>query len=143
MSTAPTGEGVAPAHVHVLARLAAGHAAAGRWLTGVQEGDRILVDFASPNESLSVDQLVAARTGQETRWPSLQFVILTLNLVGEYPDAAFPPAGAAGEEYASIIDELEDAATAREIACEFPRLLPCLSLAPSFAPNPKQHERLA
>ena len=49
-----------------------GHAAAGRWLTGVQEGDRILVDFASPNESLSVDQLVAARTGQETRWPSLQ-----------------------------------------------------------------------
>ena len=49
-----------------------GHAAAGRWLTGVQEGDRILVDFASPNKSLSVDQLVAARVGQETRWPSLQ-----------------------------------------------------------------------
>ena len=36
-----------------------GHAAAGRWLTGINEGDRILVDFASPNRSLSVDQLAA------------------------------------------------------------------------------------
>lgn len=35
-----------------------GHAAAGRWLTGVREGDRILVDFASPNQSLSMDQVV-------------------------------------------------------------------------------------
>ncbi len=57
------------------------------------------------------------------RWPSLRFVILTLNLVGEYPDVAVPPAG---DEYTSIIDELEDAATAREIAGEFSLLLPCI-----------------
>ena len=49
-----------------------GHAAAGRWLTGVREGDRILVDFASPNQSLSMDQVVAAHLGNQTRWPSLQ-----------------------------------------------------------------------
>lgn len=62
----------------------------------------------------------------EARWPLLRFVILTLNLVGEYPDAAMPPA--AGDEYASIIDELEDAATAREIACEFNCILPYLRM---------------
>ena len=49
-----------------------GHAAAGRWLTGVNEGDRVLVDFASPNKALSVDQLVANTIGAKTRWPSLQ-----------------------------------------------------------------------
>ena len=49
-----------------------GHAAAGRWLTGVNEGDRVLVDFASPNKALSVDQLVANSIGTKTRWPSLQ-----------------------------------------------------------------------
>ena len=49
-----------------------GHAAAGRWLTGVNDGDRVLVDFASPNKSLSVDQLVANSIGAKTRWPSLQ-----------------------------------------------------------------------
>lgn len=49
-----------------------GHAAAGRWLTGVQENDRILVDFASPNQSHSMDQVVAAHLGNQTRWPSLQ-----------------------------------------------------------------------
>ncbi len=49
-----------------------GHAAAGRWLTGVHENDRILVDFASPNESHSMDQVVAAHLGNQTRWPSLQ-----------------------------------------------------------------------
>lgn len=49
-----------------------GHAAAGRWLTGVREDDRILVDFASPNQSHSMDQLVAAQLGKHTRWPSLQ-----------------------------------------------------------------------
>lgn len=49
-----------------------GHAAAGRWLTGVNEGDRVLVDFASPNKALSVDQLVAKSIGTKTRWPSLQ-----------------------------------------------------------------------
>lgn len=49
-----------------------GHAAAGRWLTGVHEDDRILVDFASPNKSASMDQLVAANVGNQTRWPSLQ-----------------------------------------------------------------------
>ncbi len=47
-------------------------AAAGRWLTGVHEGDRILVDFASPNQSLSMDQLAAEKVGGETRWRSLQ-----------------------------------------------------------------------
>ena len=46
-----------------------GHAAAGRWLTGVNEGDRVLVDFASPNKALSVDQLVAKSIGTKTRWP--------------------------------------------------------------------------
>jgi hypothetical protein len=60
----------------------------------------------------------------EARWPSLQFVILTLNLVGEYPDVVASPGGA-GDEYASIIDELEDAATAREIAGELSFWLPC------------------
>ncbi len=49
-----------------------GHAAAGRWLTGVREGDRILVDFASPNQGLSMDQIAAIEIGNETRWPSLQ-----------------------------------------------------------------------
>ena len=49
-----------------------GHAAAGRWLTGVNDGDRVLVDFASPNKALSVDQLVANSIGTKTRWPSLQ-----------------------------------------------------------------------
>lgn len=49
-----------------------GHAAAGRWLTGVREDDRILVDFASPNQSHSLDQLVASQLGNQTRWPSLQ-----------------------------------------------------------------------
>jgi len=49
-----------------------GHAAAGRWLTGVNDGDRVLVDFASPNKALSVDQLVANSIGMKTRWPSLQ-----------------------------------------------------------------------
>ncbi len=49
-----------------------GHAAAGRWLTGVQDNDRILVDFASPNVSHSMDQVVAAQLGRQTRWPSLQ-----------------------------------------------------------------------
>lgn len=49
-----------------------GHAAAGRWLTGVNDGDRVLVDFASPNKALSVDQLVASSIDTKTRWPSLQ-----------------------------------------------------------------------
>ena len=44
----------------------------GRWLTGVNDGDRVLVDFASPNKALSVDQLVASSIGTKTRWPSLQ-----------------------------------------------------------------------
>eukprot|EP01043_Picozoa_sp_COSAG02_P031361 COSAG02_NODE_2043_length_10026_cov_10.550217_6_plen_98_part_00 len=59
----------------------------------------------------------------EARWPSLQFVVLTLNLVGEYPDLVVSPGGA-GDEYAAIIEELEDAATAREIASELGFWLP-------------------
>jgi hypothetical protein len=50
----------------------AGHAAAGRWLTGVREGDRILNDFASPNQGDSLDQFAARRIGHLTRIPSLQ-----------------------------------------------------------------------
>jgi hypothetical protein len=38
----------------------------------VNDGDRVLVDFASPNKALSVDQLVANSIGTKTRWPSLQ-----------------------------------------------------------------------
>ena len=34
--------------------------------------NRVLVDFASPNKALSVDQLVANSIGTKTRWPSLQ-----------------------------------------------------------------------
>jgi hypothetical protein len=49
-----------------------GHAAAGRWLTGIHPGDRVLVDFASPNKSLSMDQIAAQTVGKKTRWPSLQ-----------------------------------------------------------------------
>jgi hypothetical protein len=49
-----------------------GHAAAGRWLSGVREGDRVLNDFASPNQSYSLDQFAARHIGHLTRMPSLQ-----------------------------------------------------------------------
>ena len=77
----PTLEALTPLrdHVSVLTGLChprmasnVGHAAAGRWLTGINAGDRILVDFASPNQSLSVDQIAANSIGMKTRWPSLQ-----------------------------------------------------------------------
>ena len=55
-------------------RLSAGaaHASAGRWLTGIRPGDRVLNDFASPNQSWSMDQLAAHHLGHLTRLPSLQ-----------------------------------------------------------------------
>jgi hypothetical protein len=55
-------------------RLSAGaaHASAGRWLTGIRPGDRVLNDFASPNQSWSMDQLAAHHNGHLTRLPSLQ-----------------------------------------------------------------------
>jgi hypothetical protein len=55
-------------------RLSAGaaHASAGRWLTGIHPGDRVLNDFASPNQSWSMDQLAAHHNGHLTRLPSLQ-----------------------------------------------------------------------
>ena len=60
----------------------------------------------------------------EARWPSLRFVILTINLVGQYPqDMAVSP-GDAASEYASIIDELEDEDTVRQIAGEASAGLP-------------------
>lgn len=66
----------------------------------------------------------------EARWPSLRFVLLTVNLVGEYPDVAASP-GDAGSEYASLIDELEDEDTAREIAGEASARLPVLRIVQS------------
>lgn len=53
----------------------------------------------------------------EARWPLLRFVILTVNLIGKYPSADTLPEHT-GDEYAVIIDELEDELTAREIASE-------------------------
>ena len=83
----PTLEALTPLrnHVSVLTGLChprmasnVGHAAAGRWLTGINAGARILVDFASPNQSLSVDQVAANSIGMKTRWPSLQGEIARL-----------------------------------------------------------------
>ena len=50
----------------------AAHAAAARWLAGVHEGDRVLNDFASPNQTYSLDQFAAHHIGHLTRVPSLQ-----------------------------------------------------------------------
>ncbi len=50
----------------------AGHAAAARWLAGVHPGDRVLNDFASPNQTYSLDQFAASHIGHLTRMPSLQ-----------------------------------------------------------------------
>jgi hypothetical protein len=70
------------------------HSGAGRWLTGVNPGDRVLNDFASPNQSWSMDQLAAQHIGHLTRLPSLQLSSQSgAGLPGRSSTLSFNPRG--------------------------------------------------
>jgi hypothetical protein len=59
----------------------------------------------------------------EARWPSLDWVLVTMNLVGEF-SGVFESGGEGDDDndaYAAIVDEMEDQATARQVCGEQPR----------------------
>ena len=50
----------------------AGHSIASRMLTGVVGDPKLETNYASPINSISMDQVAANSIGQDTRFPSLQ-----------------------------------------------------------------------
>ena len=63
------------------------------------------------------------RRSAMARWPSLDWVLVTMNLVGEF-SGVFESGGEGDDDndaYAAIVDEMEDQATARQVCGEQPR----------------------